>query len=69
MEEYYTYDLSECTDDQLPMCETYINRCRDEAGINWITDGEVQELIDKRCSSMGVDYDNMDQLEEVNWMN
>lgn len=66
--QYYTYDLSECTQEQIPLCETYINRCRDEAGINWITDEEAQALIKERFSSMGVDYDSIGQQQEPEWI-
>lgn len=65
---YYVYDLSGCTDDQIPLCENYINRCRDEAGINWITDEDAQVLIKERCSSMNVNYDSIEQQQEPDWM-
>lgn len=68
-EKYYTYDFSECTDDQAAVCETYINRCRDEAGIDWVTDEEVEEAVKKRCSEIGVDYDTIDQQAEAKWTN
>ncbi|MDE7433449.1 MAG: hypothetical protein K2N34_16250 [Lachnospiraceae bacterium] len=68
-EKYYTYDLSECTDDQVTVCETYINRCRDEAGIKWVTDAEVDEAVKKRCSSIGVNYDTINQSEKATWTN
>lgn len=68
-EEYYTYDFSECTDDQVALCETYINRCRDEAGIRWVTEAEVEEAVKKRCSAIGVDYDTIEQQEIVEWTN
>lgn len=71
-EKYYIYDiydLSECTDDQKTLCELYIDRCRDEAGVNWVTDEQLQEAIRKRCSLIGVDYDALEQKEEVEWTN
>lgn len=68
-EKYYMYDLSECTDDQKKLCEMYIDRCRDEAGVNWVTDEQLQEAINKRCGSIGVDYDALEQKEEVEWTN
>ncbi len=68
-EKYYIYDFSECTDDQVTLCENYINRCRDEAGIKWVTDAEVEEAIKKRCSSIGVNYDTIDQQEKATWTN
>lgn len=68
-EKYYLYDLSECTEDQAALCETYISRCRDEAGINWATDAELEQVIKKRCSLLGVDYDTIGQQEEAEWTN
>lgn len=68
-DKYYTYDLSECTDDQISLCETYISRCRDEAGINWVTDAQVQEAVQERCGSLGVDYGMLEQQEETEWVN
>lgn len=68
-EKYYTYDFSECTDDQAAVCEIYINRCRDEAGIDWVTDEEVEEAVKRRCSAIGVDFDTIDQQVEAEWTN
>lgn len=63
----HTYDLSECTEEQIALCETYINRCRDEAGINWITEEEVQEVVRERCNALNIDYEIIEQQEEVEW--
>ena len=68
-EKYYTYDFSECTDDEVILCETYINRCRDEAGIKWATDAEIDAAIQKRCSAIGVSDDTIGQQEMVTWTN
>ncbi|MDE6621294.1 MAG: hypothetical protein K2K74_12565 [Lachnospiraceae bacterium] len=68
-EKYYLYDLSECTEDQIALCETYIGRCRDEAGVNWAADAELEEAIRKRCSAIGVNYDTIGQQEESEWTN
>lgn len=65
---YHTFDMSECTDDQKTLCETYINRCRDEAGVNWVTEEQLQEAVRKRCSSLGIDYNMLEQQEEVEWI-
>lgn len=65
----YTYDLSECTDDQLNVCETYINRCRDEAEINWVTEDDVQKAIQERCGALSIDDKLIEQQEEVEWIN
>lgn len=63
----YTYDLSECTDDQISVCETYIDRCRDEAGIEWVTEDVIQEAVRERCSLLGVSYEAIGQQEEAEW--
>lgn len=65
----YTYDMSECTADQISLVETYVNRCRDEAGINWVTDAEVEAAIKERCAQLGISYDAMKQQEVVEWTN
>lgn len=64
----HTYDLSECTDDQISVCETYVNRCRDEAGINWVTEKEVEKAIQERCGVLNIDNKIIDQQEEVEWI-
>lgn len=65
---FYTYDLSECTDSQISICETYINRCRDEIGIEWVTEEAVEEAIKERCSLLGIGYNAIEQMEEVEWV-
>lgn len=65
----HTYDLSECTEDQIHICETYINRCRDEAGVNWVTEEDVQKAIQERCGVLGMDDKMIAQQEEVEWIN
>lgn len=64
----HTYDLSECTEEQLELCETYINRCRDEAEINWVTEEDVWKAIQERCSALGIDDKLIEQQEEVDWI-
>ncbi len=66
---YYTYDWSECTEDQISLCETYINRCREEIGIDWVTEEVVEEAIKEQCGLLGVDYNDIGQVEEVAWTN
>ena len=65
----HTYDLSECTGEQLRMCETYINRCRDEVGVNWVTEEDVQKAIQERCGALSIDDKLIAQQEEVEWKN
>lgn len=64
----HTYDLSECTDNQISVCETYVNRCRDEAGINWVTENDVQKAIQERCGALNIDDKIIAQQEEVEWI-
>ncbi len=63
----YMYDLSECTDEQISVCETYINRCHDEIGVEWVTQETVEEAVKERCSLLGIDYNAMEQMEEAEW--
>ena len=65
---FYTYDMSECTDDQISVCETYVNRCREEIGIEWVTGEAIEEAIRERCSTLGIEYTAMDQMEEAEWV-
>lgn len=66
---YYLYDTSECSEEEIPQCEDYISRCRDEAGINWVTDAEIQAAVQNQCSVIGVDYGITQQQDEVVWNN
>ncbi len=68
-DKYHTYEFSECTDDQKTLCRTYIDRCRDEAGVNWVTEEQLQEAIRKRCSALGVSYEMLEQREKAEWTN
>lgn len=65
---FYTYDMSECTDDQISVCETYVNRCREEIGIEWVTGEAIEEAIRERCSTLGIDDHALDQMEEAQWV-
>ena len=66
-EKFYQYDTSYCSEEEKPLCETYVNRCRDEAGINWVTDEELQSAIQRQCSALGIDYSITLEPEEVVW--
>lgn len=66
---YYLYDMSQCSEEEIPLCENYINRCRDEAGINWVTDEEIQTAIQNQCSTIGLDYSITQNQDEVVWNN
>ncbi len=63
-DKYYTYTLLDAADNNIEAIETFINRCHDEAGINWTTEAEVLEAIKKRCSSIGVDYNSVEHDHE-----
>ena len=64
----YMYDLSECTDDQISVCETYLNRWHDEMGIEWVTQEAIDTAIKERCSALGIDALAIDQMEEAEWV-
>ncbi len=65
--EYYWYDMSDCDEDDKERCETYISRCREEAGISFVTQEEIQALIKARCQEIGVDYSLTEQEQEAVW--
>lgn len=64
---YYQYDTSYCEESEIPLCENYINRCRDEAAINWISEEELKAAIQNRCTAVGIDYSIVEQKEEAVW--
>lgn len=64
---YYQYDLIECTEEQKVLCEEYIDRCREEQGINWATDEEVQTAVRDRCIALGLDDNLLSQQTEPVW--
>lgn len=66
---YYLYDMSECTEDERTLCESYITRCREKQGINWVTEEEIQTAVRNRCSALGIDYEITEQQQEVTWNN
>lgn len=66
---YYLYDTSECSDESIAQCENYINRCRDEAGINWVAYEEIQTAIQNQCSALGIDYSITQNRDEAVWNN
>lgn len=68
-DKYYQYDIGECTEDQKTLCETYLNRCHDELGINWSLDEEVKTAIQTRCSGLGISYEATMQQPELAWNN
>ncbi len=67
-EDFYQYGILDyCSEEEKPLCETYISRCHDEAGINWVTDEELESAIQRRCSALGIDYNITQEEEEVVW--
>lgn len=66
---YYQYDMSGCSEEEKTLCESYIARCRDEQGINWVTDEVIQDAIRNRCAALGVDYGITELQPEVMWNN
>ena len=51
----------------MSLCETYVERCRDELGINWVSSEEVEAAVRDRCTLLGINYDELMQSEEVSW--
>lgn len=66
---YYQYSTSYCSEEEIPLCENYITRCRDEAGINWVTDEEIQTAIQNQCGALGIDYSITQNQNEAVWNN
>ena len=67
-EDFYQYNIPDyCSEEEKPLCETYVNRCHDEAGIHWTTDEELQTAIQNQCSALGIAYDITQNQEEAMW--
>ena len=64
---YYQYDIGECTEELKILCETYIDRCQQEQGINWVSDEEIQHAVKARCDKLGIGYDTINQNPEITW--
>ncbi len=67
-EKYYQYDIEDCSEEEKALCENYIDRCHEEASINWTTDAAVLEAIKNRCAELGFDYEETEELVEVEWI-
>lgn len=66
-QKYYQYDMSYCEEGEKTICENYIDRCRDAAAINWVSEEEIQTAIQNRCTAAGIDYSIIDTEEEALW--
>ena len=66
-DKYYQYDIGECAEEQKVLCETYLDRCHDELGINWSLDEEVETAIQGRCAGLGISYEETMQQPELAW--
>lgn len=66
-EKYYQYDMTYCGEAEIPLCEDYINRCREESAVYWSSDKEIETAVQKQCTAVGVDYALISQREEVVW--
>lgn len=64
---YYLYDMSACSEEEKPLCETYIDNCRTQAGINWVTEEEIQTAIQNQCTALDIDYTILQSQEETAW--
>lgn len=68
-EKYYQYDLSECPEETVGLCMNYIDRCREEQGIRWVTEDDVTAAVKNQCSFLGIDYSITQQQTEAVWNN
>lgn len=66
-QKYYQYDMSYCEEGEKTICENYIDRCRDAAAINWVSEEEIKTAIQNRCTAAGIDYSIINQKEEAVW--
>lgn len=66
-EKYYHYDMDECSEEEKSSLKDYIERCREEASINWVTDEVVREAVKNRCAKLGFDYEKTKERVEVAW--
>lgn len=64
---YYQYDTEECTEEQKILCEAYVERCREEQEINWVSGEEVLNAVKARCDGLGIAYDTINQNPEILW--
>ncbi len=64
---YYQYDTEECTEEQKILCEAYVERCREEQDINWVSEEEVLNAVKARCDDLGIAYDIINQHPEILW--
>ena len=64
---YYQYNMDECTEQEKKVCEIFLNRCREEASITWMTEEEVQSAVTARCKELGVNFEDMPEPAEVVW--
>lgn len=67
-EKYYHYDMDECSEEEKSFLKDYIERCREEASINWTTDAVIQEAVKNRCAKLGFDYEKTKDCVEVEWI-
>lgn len=65
--QYYQYDLSGCSEEEKAQCESYVQRCRDEQGVHWAEDEEIQAAINDQCGLLGIPEDIAQQQEETVW--
>lgn len=68
-EKYYQYYIDEYSEEEKSKYMNYIDRCREEQGIHWVTDEELESAVKNQCGSLGIDYGVTQQQEEVVWNN
>lgn len=65
--DYYQYNMDECTEQDKKVCESFLNRCREEASVTWMTEEEVQSAVAARYKELGISFEDMSEPAEVVW--
>lgn len=66
--QYYQSDSGEYSKEQKAAFQEYIDRCREEASIDWVSDEVVQEAIENRCVQLGFHYEDAKDFVEAEWI-
>lgn len=66
--QYYQSDTGEYSEEQKAAFQEFIDRCREEASIDWVSDEVVEEAIEDRCVQLGFHYENAKDFVEAEWI-
>ncbi len=64
---YYQCDAGESSEEQKAAFQEYIDRCREEASIDWTSDEVIREAIENRCAQFGFHYEDAEDWTEATW--